>query len=277
MVGLSSFTFLPQRALDTEDEAEREQIKLSAFMQTLTRGYHVFVGSEDSLLEMLLDRISLIFKKDFDKKEVQVVLKNITLSDDVQKKISPWSNGPRSVVIPADGFCLVDLVSVPALLRSIFTFMSDRLGTSGTVFEKLFKEALERRYFKVQSGKLVAHDGSERELDAAVQIDDRMYLFECVSIERPLDYEIGKPRTMAIRRERLAGKLDQAKSLHAFLSKNPSGRNYDFSDSKEFVWAVVSPFVEWIWDTSSALWLDQNTPRILAPEEAFSLLRPENR
>lgn len=277
LAGASSFLFLPSRALYTDDQAERERIKLSAFMQTLTRGYHLFVGSEEDLLETLLERMSIIFSKQFDRNEVRGVLSSITLAGDIQKKISPWSNGPRCIVIPAGGVYLIDLVSVPAMLRSIFAFMTDRFGTSGTVFERLFKEALERRGFKVESGRLVAHDGSERELDAGVVVGGRMYLFECVSIERPLDYEISRPSTMAVRQKRLTKKLDQARSLHAFLSKNPSGRNYDFSSSKEFVWAVVSPFVEWIWDAGSELWLDRSTPRILAPEEAFSLLGCDGR
>jgi hypothetical protein len=276
LAGLSSFSVIPSPALYTDEEAERERIMLSAFVQTLTRGYHLFIGSEEDLLEMLIKRMSIIFSKEFNQNEVRCVLASITLSEDVQKRISPWSNGPRCVIIPTDGFCLVDLVSLPALLHSIFVFMTDRFGERGTVFEKLFKEALERRGFDVQSGKLVAHDGSERELDAGVLVGDRMYLFECVSIERPLDYEIGRPKTMAVRRERLSQKLDQAKSLHAFVSKNPSGRNFDFSGAREFVWAVVSPFVEWIWDLGSELWLDSRTPRILTPGEAFALLGSED-
>ncbi len=276
LAGLSSFSVIPSRALYTDDEAERKRIMLSAFVQTLTRGSHLFLGSEEDLLETLIKRMSIIFSKEFNQTEVQCVLASITLSEDVQKRISPWSSGPRCVIVPADGFCLVDLVSLPALLQSIFVFMTDRFGERGTVFEKLFKEALKRRGFVVQFGKLVAHDGSERELDAGVLVGDRMYLFECVSIECPLDYEIGRPKTMAARRKRLSQKLDQAKSLHAFVSKNPSGRNFDFSGAREFVWAVVSPFVEWIWDLGSELWLDSRTPRILTPDEAFALLGSED-
>lgn len=272
LVGLSSFSILPNRALYAKNEEERNKIKLSAFMQTLSRGYHLFVGSREDLLEMLIERLSAIFSTTFDREEVRGVLSSITLRDEVQGRIAPWSNGPRSVVIPAGEFCLVDLVSVPALLSSIFAFMSDRLGERGTVFERLFREALGRRGFGVKSGKLEALDGSERELDAGVIVDGRMYLFECVSIERPLDFEIGRPRTMAVRKERLSQKLAQAKSLHEFVSGNPTGRNYDFSETKEFVWIVVSPFVEWIWDWKPELWLDSKTPRILAPNEAFSLL-----
>lgn len=272
LAGLSSFTILPNRALFSNDAADQERIKLAAFMQTLTRGYHLFMGTEADLLKMLIERMSLIFSKDYDEVRVRAVLSSITLNEEVQGKISPWSNGPKCVVIPVDTFCLVDLVSVPALLTSIFVFMTDRFGESGTAFETLFREALKRRDYDLHSGKLVANDGSERELDAGVIVGDRMYLFECVSIERPLDYEIGRPKTLTGRQDRLSQKLDQAHSLHDFVSNNPSGRNYDFSRATTVVWAVVSPFVEWIWDAGPELWLDDETPRILSPEEAFLLL-----
>lgn len=272
LAALSSFLFLPSRSLYSDDEKEKERYKLAAFTQTLTRGYHLFLGTIDDLIAMLMDRLSIIFSREFELAEVRRVVDSMTLNKGLQEKVSPWSNGPRSVVIPTNGFCVLDLVSVPALLRSIFVFMTDRFGESGTVFERLFREALARRGFDVSAGVLTANDGSERELDAGVLVGKRLYLFECVSIERPLDYEIGRPRTIKIRRERLVAKLDQAKSLGEFIRHNPSGRNFDFSSAEEVVYAVVSPFTEWIWDYGEELWIRPDVPRILNPDEVFSLL-----
>ncbi|MET3596547.1 hypothetical protein ABID26_005966 [Mesorhizobium shonense] len=272
LAALSSFLFLPSRSLYSDDEKEKERYKLGAFMQTLTRGYHLFLGTIDDLMAMLMDRLSIVFSKEFEPVEVRRVVDSMTLNKGLQGKVSPWSNGPRSVVIPTDGFCVLDLVSVPALLRSIFAFMTDQFGESGTVFERLFREALSRRGFDVSAGVLTANDGSERELDAGVLVGKCLYLFECVSIERPLDYEIGRPRTMKIRRERLAEKLDQARTLGEFVRRNPSGRNFDFSSAEEVVYAVVSPFTEWIWDNGGELWIRPGVPRILDPDEVFSLL-----
>lgn len=272
LVGLSSFSYLPNRALYAVNESERQKIKLSSFIQTLTRGYYVFPQSEDIFVDILIERLSMIFSIEFDHGKIQNVLSSFALSDDIQKKISPWSNGPRSLVIPSEDICVVDLVSLPAYLRSIFTFMPDQFGDSGTVFEKLFREALVRRNYNITYGDLITKNGSKRELDASVIIKDRMYLFECVSIERPLDYEIGKPKSMKTRIIRLSEKLAQASSLRDFILEHPSGRNYDFSDIREVVPIVVSPFVEWIWETGPELWLDSKTPRILAPDEVFTWL-----
>jgi hypothetical protein len=88
LAGLSSFSIIPSRALYADNEAERERIKLSAFMQTLTRGYHLLAGPQQDLLEMLIHRMSIIFSKEFDPNHVHVVLASITLDENVQKKIS---------------------------------------------------------------------------------------------------------------------------------------------------------------------------------------------
>ena len=58
-----------------------------------------------------------------------------------------------------------------------------------------------------------------RELDAGVIKGETMYLFECVSIERPMDYEIGNPKLLQYTRERLDKKIDQALSLAEFLCR----------------------------------------------------------
>jgi hypothetical protein len=274
LVGLSSLTIFPNHGLNSNNADEQKRVMRDAILQTLTRGYHIFLVPESSFPEMLIERMSLIFSKDFDRSKVQAVVASLTLNQQLQDKIALWSNGPKSVIIPVDSFCVVDLVSVPAILQSIFVFMKDHVGKRGAVFEKLFKEALISRGFEPKSGELIANNEMKRELDAGVIVGNRMYLFECVSIERPLDYEIANPMTIKGRQQRLSNKLDQAKSLHEFVSNNPSGKNYDFSDIAEFVWIVVSPFVEWIWGDGTELWLDQQTPRILSPEEVFLLLDP---
>jgi hypothetical protein len=109
-------------------------------------------------------------------------------------------------------------------------------------------------------------------MDAGVQIGECLYLFECVSIERPLDLEIGRPKSIRHRIERLEVKLEQAEGLSSFIRQNPVGKNYDYSTVERVEHFVVSPFVEWVWDYSSRLWSDLGFPRFVSPSEAFSIL-----
>ena len=100
-----------------------------------------------------------------------------------------------------------------------------------------------------------------------------MILFECRSIERPLDYEIGRLQTLARRQELLEQKVEQALTLREFVLKFPVGRNYDFGWATTVSTFVVSPFIEWIWDRSARLWHDATTPRVLQADEAITYLR----
>ncbi|WP_375591206.1 hypothetical protein ABWH89_18795 [Hoeflea alexandrii] len=270
--GLSSFSILPEKALYTTEEELIQGIKLDAFMQTLSRGYHVFIGSSDHLCEMLVERIKTLLKKDFNLEEVRRVVASLSLDVSHQSRVSPWSGGPRAIIIPGDNAQIVDFVSIPSVLQTLFVFMPDKLGGSGTVFEKLFRDALMRRGYDLKSGDVFSEDGKQREMDAGVQIGDCLYLFECVSVERPLDYQIGKPKSISVRNERLATKLKQVEGLNEFIARNPAGRNYDYSTVKRIEHFVVSPFVEWVWSFEPTLWSDLGFPRLVSPDEAFLIL-----
>lgn len=276
LAALSSFSILPQRALYSETKSEREAIVLSSHMQTLTRGYHLFPGTLLDFCHRLKERISMQFHQEYRIEELLGVLNSITLNQQRQGMISLWSGGPKSLIIPGDNMQLLDLTSLPSVLETLFLFMSDRVGTSGTVFERLFRDALTRRGFSVDHGKKYSLTDEERELDAGVLINDCLYLFECVSVERPLDYEIGKPETIKNRVERLRCKIEQAATLQVFFEKNPAGTNYDYSNVQKIEHFVVSPFIEWIWGTDAKLWTESGLPRLISPEEAFTMLNNIN-
>jgi hypothetical protein len=199
------------------------------------------------------------------------------LTDVQPAKISLWSGGPRFPVIPFGDKCnVIDLASLGPLLRTLFVFVRHDGTRRGEAFEEAFRAALHLAAHDIVGvGKLVAHSEDEREVDAAVRVNETLYLFECVSIERPLDFEIGKIRTIENRSAELNKKLVQALTLRDFVIVNPVGRTYDFAWAKEIVCFVVSPFVEWIWSRSDSLWHDAHLPRILSADEALEFLDSE--
>lgn len=154
----------------------------------------------------------------------------------------------------------------------MFVRVAHNQSQRGTVFEEAFRRALSKRGFEFRNGALQSFAEGERELDAGVVIGDVLYAFECVSVERPLDYEIGSLATFSRRREQLDEKVTQALTLADFLRAKPRGTNYDFTHVREIVPLVVSPFEEWVWERSERLWLPDGNPRILSAREALDLL-----
>ena len=162
--------------------------------------------------------------------EVRAVLERLTLTPASQADISLWSSGPRYVLIAAGPHKAVDLQGLPMMLSTLFVGVAHQQGDRGAVFEEGFRRALRDRGFDVKSGRLISIGGPSKELDAGVLVGEELFAFECVSVERPLDYEIGRPRTFGHRRDRLDKKVEQVLALSKFLQANPSGTNYDFTD-----------------------------------------------
>ena len=169
---------------------------------------------------------------------------------------------------------VIDLQAVPAILTTLFYRVQHAQTRRGFVFEEAFRAALVTEGFEIpKTGDIYGPNGEHRAIDASARVGGCLILFECRSIERPLDYEIGRLQTLARRQELLEQKVEQALTLREFVLKFPVGRNYDF------VWAtmvsvfVVSPFIEWIWEHSDRLWHNPTMPRILQADEAITYLR----
>jgi hypothetical protein len=237
------------------------------------RGYRVFDIGTDRTIHQLRRRIQLFAPElDVSEREIRAILDRFTLTQQNQANISLWSGGPQYVLISAGIHHAVLLHGVPRMLATLFFRMAHDQGQRGTHFEQAFRRALTSRGFKLHRGELHALDGTQRELDAGVVVGNVLFAFECVSIERPLDYEIGHSPTFRRRQARLDEKVEQALSLGEFIRIKPRGTNYDFGHVEHVVPLVVSPFEEWIWDRSDRLWLADGTPRIVSAAEAIQLL-----
>jgi hypothetical protein len=241
------------------------------------RAYRIaHIGGGDTLSLIRLIRMLLNTLEpptEAPQEEIEQAIEFLRLSPVGQGQISLWSGGPRFLSIPfGDYHSLIDAHPVGAILQTLFFRVQHDATKRGSLFELEFRRALERIGFSPESGELRAENGEVRQLDAGVRVGKKLILMECVSVERPLDYEIGNPRTLAYRQQRLDEKITQALSLAEFIKSNPMGRNYAFNDIEEIVPFVVSPFYEWIWERSNRLW-EGPIPRIISAQEALDYVQ----
>jgi hypothetical protein len=191
--------------------------------------------------------------------------------------ISLWSQGPRFPFIPHGSNWVLDIAAIAHLLKDLFFGVRETQNERGKVFEDDFREFLANEGFKVlPERKLRTYSGVERETDVAIRIVNTLVLIDCRSIERPLDFEIGRPRTFIERQKRLKKKIEQVISIKEFVKDNPSGANYDFGWVKKIISFGVSPFVEWIWTHDISCWFGDSKkfPIIMAPMEVIAFLDP---
>jgi hypothetical protein len=274
----SNIALLPARILFQERSPEQD---LSAplgmnMMNIIQRGYTLFKNDSVGIVGEIMFRAEHFGCNfsDCAESDIAAAVEHLTLTPAKTTQVALWSGGRRFMLIPFGEFVVIDLQAVPAILRTLFYRVQHAQTRRGLVFEEAFRAALITEGFEIpKTGDIFGPDGEHREIDASVRVGDCLILFECRSIERPLDYEIGRLQTLARRQELLGQKVEQALTLREFVLKFPVGRNYDFGWATTVSTFVVSPFVEWIWERSDRLWHDTTTPRILQADEAITYLR----
>lgn len=272
ILALNHIALIPLGVLGSEDPDKMRPLLAQNLLTICQRGYRIVRADHDPvpLIQWVIraTHSPLEFPEDQIRKSVDF----LHLSSGLQDSISLWSSGPRHLLLPFSAdHRILDLYPLGLILLTLFFRVQHDQTNRGTLFEVEFREALKHAGFEVESGELTPHAGNPRELDAGVRIGTKLILMECVSIERPLDYEIGNPKTFQHRKERLEEKVEQALSLAEFVRENPKGTNYSFENISQIESYVISPFCEWIWEHSNRLWINDR-PRILSAREAIDYL-----
>lgn len=232
---------------------------------------------KETILESILkERAESNLRDSFAERQIDVVVDFLTLDERKQHMIGLWSHGPRYVIIKLGDGYFFDFSSWFMIFKNLFFGLRnyDPNSKKGGEFECTFGEYAKSKSFDVvMQSRKISSNGSEREVDVAVRIKDALYIFECRASERPLDFAIGKPKTIKSRIDDLNAKLDRAHTLVNFIKLNKVGGNYDFSWANEIYGAVVSPYIEWIWTMDPYLWTNVPTfPRIMSAPEALDYL-----
>lgn len=210
----------------------------------------------------------------FNDEVIKIISDYLTL--DSQKKqecIALWSGGPNYTFIKSNNIFLVDFTSSANILKNLF-FGVRVNNEKGTIFEDNFRDYVKEHNLNLLNYRKIKNfNDEEREIDLAIRADNTLFLIECRAIEKPLDFEIGKIKTLQKRKEELDSKLSQVLSLGDFITNNKTGRNYDFSWVNNIVPIVVTPFTEWIDSIEEKYWITKDTPRVLNPEEVIALIK----
>jgi len=253
---------------------QRRDRTMANWGNLLFRGYSMVTFNSDQFAQAAVWWAEqLKHERIFSIEEARQGIEFISLSKANQKNIGLWSGGKRPILIPSISGLMIDLAAIMPFLYTIFFGLKKVPQIGGEAFEDAVRSALRSREFDIcLQGELRWPSGNPREVDAGIQIDDRLLLIECFSYELPLDYEIGKPSVFEKRKAFILEKLDQAQSLARRIAKEPKGANFDVSWAKAIDWRVVSPFVEFAWHLSDPLFDEEGLPRVLQVGELIAYL-----
>jgi len=276
---ISSLALIPNRELsDTQDY-------LFFLFQLLRRGYSVYRANASELGDVVLARLKHYpnltpVKLAAIEAVLPSALARITLYREQQEKISPWSGGPRAIVIPCGEFVIIDVVGILGFVTRMFTGIRDDGTARGGIFEETVRVSItklfEEQGFGFGPRKLYKDGVLIDEIDLMLRKGRRVFVCECFSMWLPLNFEIGDETTINNRTAQIDKKINQAEQTCVYLFDHRRGSNYDFADVDEFVPIVVSPFVEWLPNTSARYWLSKEHPRVMAVDELVRYLREQN-
>ncbi|WP_386082304.1 hypothetical protein ACFIOZ_03415 [Vreelandella sp. F11] len=258
--------------------------KLVNFYMKYQRAYSLYEPKIIDIKEGIINHFETLRKQNAIgpsrlEEQLDKILKFITLDENNQSSLGVWSNGPKPVLVEADGLYICDYSSWLPLLKNVFFGLRnyDPQSKKGVEFECAFSAAVTAAGFEVVlKSTEIKFDKTKREVDVAVRIKDNLYLFECRASERPLDFVIGKPKTIRTRCDNFEEKLNQVSTLGDFIKTNRKGGNYNFEWAREIHSFVVSPYTEWVWSTASCYWTEcKKYPRIMSVYEAIEYLKAE--
>jgi hypothetical protein len=186
---ISSLALIPSESLGQQSDYGLHLLEL------LRRGYSVYRGNVSKFAEHIIARLKEY--PGLDSAQLAALaatlpsaLARLTLSSEQQKKISPWSGGPRAIVIPFGEFVLIDLVGILGFVMRMFTGIRDDGTLRGTVFESTVRNSIitlfEPKGFTLGPRKLYNDGVLVDEVDLMLRKDRRVFVCECFSMWMPL-------------------------------------------------------------------------------------------
>lgn len=250
--------------------------------QMMQRGYTV-ISDISSFVEDVYEgtrstRKILNSKVEVSLEEIRDVASYFTYTKTSCENLSLWARGPEELFIPlkSNHYC-VNYEAFNNILYSMFHGLGITEDFKGMALEEFLRKKLSRisgiRKWKFHK-KLVYSDTEKKEIDYSFVVRDILFVCECRAVGRSVDFERGKRKALEFRKQKLQKALKESDDRVAWLSSHKNGRNYKIPGSVNVICPVViSPFVEYLWSKDSELWLADDVPRILTPEEMEEFIK----
>ncbi|MDI6814381.1 MAG: hypothetical protein QMD10_12745, partial [Desulfitobacteriaceae bacterium] len=247
--------------------------------QFIQRAYN-YVPSIDALVEALVDFSESEWWQQeganpLDKQEVRMILDSLALHPQNQHVVSLATRGPRFLIFPGvDRGIVLDYAAVLPILLSKCHFIKADFRPKGTLFERWLDRKLgSKGIVPWKRGELKGNDGTSREVDYSLIVNNILILIEARCVSKSFDFELGDLRALEFRKDKLVQALSDVDEKARWLSARRQGANYKVPDVVQFIVPlVISPFVEYIWTTSKNVWLTPEIPRVCTTDELGQLL-----
>lgn len=257
-------------------DAKTNREKTKEIIQRAYKYYTDYNAYYETLCN-LYQRISNSIPFRLNEDELDDILKDLMIPKD-RKIISLATRGPQYVLFEDEEHLVVDYYAIINIFENKIHGIETDGSSKGHDFEKVVKERLENSGISMWecAKKLKNKDGSCKEIDISFVYEGYLFIGELKCHTRPLNFDIGNKKYLALRQEKFERAIKQVNHKARWLQGYRNASNYKIPENVHtIVPFVISPFVEYIWDTSETLWITDDIPRICTIEECIQLCSEE--
>lgn len=211
-------------------------------------------------------RILEIDKSSISYNEIQDAIKFWALDESNRNNIDLSYSGPHYIFIPIqNGQVLVDYAWIVRRLHDLFLGINIRdQNFKGKALENIVRKSKSA----LPTGPCKSFTGERRQIDYAFPLDDYLVIAECKAVSMSIGFDRGDPKAIKYRTDKVVERgLREVDEKARWLSRNPTGTNYDVSKYNYIVPLAISPFIEFIPSRHIYYWLSKEIPRVLTPVE----------
>lgn len=251
------------------------------FVHMLQRGYMLY--KRDIMLESYIESISQIeMIKDISipvdlEASFNHMFSFLTYKPEDSFQITLQTFGPRKIFYPIDNeIGIVDHTGIVELLSYILDPISKKKDVKGGLFEDIIIKIIESKFGEdsiwIKKRKLKVGKRT-REIDVSFVYKDVLIILECKAVNLSWGFFNGDTEAIEFRNMKNMKAIDQADTTLTFIEDNIDNLNIPVPQEIEFVASLlVSPHPEYIWSVDENLFIDSNTPRILAAKELDTVI-----
>lgn len=250
------------------------------------RAYRYYVSKKEYIeqLHMLSKQLDFIMDEKIviSEEEIIKIIDYLTVDFNKRNDMSLTTLGPRKMIFSLKNkeSILIDyLPLLDIILKSTFPLKinDEKEKQKGYIFEDFVINELKNSGFTLWENKkeLKQLDGTSKEIDASFIYKNILFICECKSNKQSITFNmIGDYKTLDYRKRKNIIGINDADDKVKWLTKSSEPKNYKIPDSVDYIVPVlITPFVEYIWNLSDGLWINNDTPRIITCDELIKFVK----
>ncbi|RYY85055.1 MAG: hypothetical protein EOO15_17980 [Chitinophagaceae bacterium] len=207
---------------------------------------------------------------DTTRKELRNAFRHLML--DNRHEVNLLHSSSKNFLVPVgeDRFYIDYSASINILNNLFFGIDLNKHNFRG----QLFEDALNSTQPYLPTKPCKNYSNEKKQIDFSIRIENVLILGECKVVARSTGFYTGDFNSLKLRTDKVIEKgLTEADDKANWLAKYPIGKNYNLDGIDYILPIAISPFKEFIDNSSKYYWINDQVPRVLTVEELKTFIK----